>query len=99
MATTRKCTVCDKRRDPETGLCPTPEACDKLRAPGKRARRAQAATAERVRRATSEHAHLGTAVVRNLVIPGDEQRHAEAVRRATTGWKRPRRSSQRERVA
>lgn len=94
----RRCGVCDKLRDEVTGLCPTPTECDKLRAPGQRLKSEQAATAERVRRAASDHARLGIGPVR-LVLPGDEQRHAEAVQRAVTGWKRPRRASRRERVA
>ena len=100
MATHRRCIICDKPRDPETKLCPTPEACDRLRAPAQRLKNEAAATARRAQAARTEYEHLGLTKARGLPpLPGDEQRHADAVRRATTGWKRPRRASQRERVA
>lgn len=89
----RQCSVCGKRRDEITNLCPTPEACEKLRSPLKRLRSEQAASERRLREAATAHADVGIGVTASaLVVPGDEQRHEDAVRRAVTGWKRSRRS-------
>jgi hypothetical protein len=93
MAKNRRCLICNKLRDPITGDCPTPADCDKLRSPAQRMKREAAATARRAAAARVESEHLGVAHLRGVSVPGDERRHADAVRRAVTGWKRPRRSS------
>ena len=93
----KRCMICNKVRDDVTGLCPTPEECDKLRAPAKRLRGEIAEASRKLKAARIEHEHLGLTAVRDFAIPGQEKRHEDAVRRARAGWKRPRRY--RERVA
>lgn len=95
MKKKKRCIICDKARDPETGLCPTPAACDKLKSPAKRLRSEASATAARVRAARAESESLGVSHVRSLRMPddrgtqrrvGETQREA-AQRRARTGWR------------
>lgn len=54
-----RCIVCNRVRDPETGLCPTPDACARLKQPHKRAADEQRALAARERRADRERIGVG----------------------------------------
>lgn len=87
----RRCIICNKPRDLVTKLCPTPEECDKFRAPAKRLRGEIAAANRKRNEARIEHERMGLTPIRDFAIPGEEKRHEDAVRRAVYGWKRPRR--------
>ena len=90
-----KCGICGKYRDEITGQCPTPAACDKLRAPAQRLKNEARATRVRLQAARVEHESIGLSRVRAVsssdvamgsMKPGETARTA-AQRRARTGWR------------